>query len=121
MACCWAGVSGWGARAGEAVVVLPQALLGGQRGFPVGLQLAHDQAVLRLGQPIAAPRPVGGERGALQSLLPEPVQLGPLGWTCSAARSETSTAAGASAASTCWVTSASTQAPARAWQRWPAP
>jgi hypothetical protein len=31
------GSEGLGAGAGEAVVVLPQALLGGQRGLPVGL------------------------------------------------------------------------------------
>jgi hypothetical protein len=33
------GSEGLGAGAGEAVVVLPQALLGGQRSLPVGLQL----------------------------------------------------------------------------------
>jgi hypothetical protein len=41
--------------------------------------LADDQAVLRLGQPIAAPRPIHRGRGTLQSLLPDPLQLGPLG------------------------------------------
>jgi hypothetical protein len=35
--------------------------------------------MLRLGQPIAAPRPIGGDRGTLQSLLPDPLRLGPLG------------------------------------------
>src|SRR5215212_7700209 len=57
MACCWAGVRA-GAGAGEAVVVRPQLLLGGQRGFPVGFQRADDEGVLRLGQPPAAPGPV---------------------------------------------------------------
>src|SRR5829696_8191619 len=73
------GGEGLGASAGEAVVVLPQLLLDGQRGFPVGFQLAHDQAVLRLGQPIAAPRPVSVELGALQTLRPELVEFGSLG------------------------------------------
>jgi hypothetical protein len=94
MACCWAGVSGWGG-AGEAIVVLPQLLLGGQRGLPVGFQLADDQAVLRLGQPIAAPRPVGADGGAFQALSPELLQLGPLGGHLLGGAQETSTAAGA--------------------------
>jgi hypothetical protein len=68
-----------GAGAGEAVVVLPQPLLGGQRGFPVGFQLADDQAVRRLGQPVAASRPVSVELGALQALRPELVEFGSLG------------------------------------------
>ena len=73
------GGEGLGAGAGEAVVLLPQLLLGGQCGFPVGFQLPHHQAVLRLGQAVAAPRPVGGDRGAFQALGPDPLQLGPLG------------------------------------------
>jgi len=68
-----------GAGAGEPVVVLSQLLLGGQRGFPVGFQLAHDQAVLRLGQPVATLRPVSVELGALQTLRPELVEFDSLG------------------------------------------
>jgi hypothetical protein len=54
-------------------------LPGGQRGLPVGLQLADDQADLRLGQPVAAPRPIGGDLGAFQALGPELLEFGPLG------------------------------------------
>ena len=73
------GGEGLGAGAGEAVVVFLQAHLGGQRSFPVGFQLSHDQAVLRLGQPVAAPRPVDGDGGAFQALGPELLEFGALG------------------------------------------
>ena len=49
----------------------------GQRGFPLALELAGHQAVLRLGQLILAPGPVTREVRAFQPLPPDPVGLGP--------------------------------------------
>ncbi len=50
----------------------------GERRLPVFFQLAHDQPVLRLGQPVLAPGPVGGVVGPLQALPPDLVHLRPL-------------------------------------------
>jgi hypothetical protein len=112
---------GLGAGAGEPVVVLSQALLGGQRGFPVGFQLPHHQAVLRLGQPIAAPRPIGGDRSALQSLLPDPLQLGPLGLhLLGCLQGDLDRGWGQRGQDLLGDQRVDT-GPARAWQRWPAP
>src|SRR5690348_9144377 len=51
----------------------------GQRGFPLALELAGHQPVLRLGQLVLAPGPVAGEVRAFQPLPPDPVHLGPAG------------------------------------------
>ena len=68
-------------RAGPLVplVLLAQVRPLGQRGFPLALELAGHQPVLRLGQLILAPRPVAGEVRAFQPLPPDPVHLGPAG------------------------------------------
>ena len=49
----------------------------GQRGFPLALELAGHEPVLRLGQLVLAPRPAAGEVCAFQALPPDPVDLGP--------------------------------------------
>ena len=68
-------------RAGPLVplVLLAQVRPLGQRGFPLALELAGHQPVLRLGQLVLAPRPVAGEVRAFQALPPDPVHLGPAG------------------------------------------
>ena len=68
-------------RAGPLVplVLLAQVRPLGQRGFPLALELAGHQAVLRLGQLILAPGPVAGEVRAFQPLPPDPVRPRPGG------------------------------------------
>jgi hypothetical protein len=51
----------------------------GECGFPLALELAGHQPVLRLGQLILAPGPLAGEVRAFQPLPPDPVHLGPAG------------------------------------------
>src|SRR5512132_421354 len=63
----------------EAAPLLVQVPLGGQGLLPVGLQLAHHQPVLRFGEAVAAPGTVGLLLGALQALLPDPLDRGPVG------------------------------------------
>jgi hypothetical protein len=64
-------------RAGPLVplVLLAQVRPPGQRGFPLALELAGHQAVLRLGQLVLAPRAVAGEVRAFQPLPPDPADL----------------------------------------------
>jgi hypothetical protein len=59
----------------EPFVVLGQLAVFGQRVLPVGLQLAGDQPVLRLGQLVLAPGPVTGDLRAFPAQLPEAFQL----------------------------------------------
>ncbi|MFJ9382124.1 hypothetical protein [Streptomyces sp. NPDC101455] len=47
--------------------------------FPVAFELAHDQAVLRLGEPVGASGPVGFGPGAFQPLGPDRLDGGPVG------------------------------------------
>ena len=73
-----------GRQPGRAGPLVPLVLLAqmrplGQRGFPLALELAGHQAVLRLGQLVLAPGPVAGEVRAFQPLPPDPVDLGPAG------------------------------------------
>ena len=73
-----------GRQPGRALLLVPLVLLAqvrplGQRGFPLALELAGHQAVLRLGQLVLAPGPVAGEVRAFQALPPDPVRLGPAG------------------------------------------
>ena len=61
------------------LVLLAQVRPLGQRGFPLALELAGHQPVLRLGQLVLAPRPVAGEVRAFQPLPPDPVRPRPGG------------------------------------------
>ena len=71
-----------GREPGRAAPLVPLVLLAevrplGQRGFPLALERAAHQAVLRLGQLVLAPGPVAGKVRAFQPLPPDPVHLGP--------------------------------------------
>src|SRR5213082_3603466 len=53
----------------EARIVIGQPLGLGQGGLPVAFQGPGDQPVLRLGELVLAPGPVGGVAGALEPLM----------------------------------------------------